>query len=239
MNSHYTYFLIHAAAVAGPLLLSFDKKVAFYKKWKYVFPAMLLPALFFLVWDELFTRRAVWQFNEQYVTGFKIGSLPVEEVLFFITVPYCCVFVYECIRCYFPNLKNKAAANYLLLLVGLILLFFGLMHTAKDYTASTFMLNAVFISCLFFFKKWFKGFDATSFLVAYVICLIPFFIVNGFLTAYPVVIYNDAENLGIRLFSFLPWPMHNIPFEDTFYGMLLILMNIALFEKLRNKKNAV
>lgn len=235
MNQHYTYFLIHAAAIAGPLLLSFDKKVAFYKKWKYVFPAMLLPALFFLVWDEWFTRTAVWGFNEQYITGLKIGSLPVEEVLFFITVPYCCVFVYECIRCYFPRLKNKIAGTSILLLIELLLLIAGLMNTDKNYTFYTSLFTSFFIACLFLFRKWFKGFDAVSFLVSFLVCLIPFFLVNGFLTAMPVVLYNDAENLGIRMFSFLPWPMHNIPFEDTFYGMLLILMNIVFFEKLRSK----
>lgn len=235
MNQHYTYFLIHAAALAGPLLLSFDKKVAFYKKWKYLFPAMILPALFFLMWDEWFTRNGVWNFNEQYITGIKIGSLPIEEVLFFVTVPYCCVFVYECIRCYFPKLKNKITGTWLLLLIELLLLIAGLLNLERDYTSYTFLFTAVFIACIFLFRKWFNGFDAISFLTAYLICLVPFFVVNGFLTALPVVLYNDAENLGIRMFSFLPWPMHNIPFEDTFYGMLLIMMNIALFEKLRNR----
>ena len=223
MNQHYTYFLIHAAALAGPLLLSFDKKVAFYKKWKYLFPAMILPALFFLMWDEWFTRNGVW------------NSLPIEEVLFFVTVPYCCVFVYECIRCYFPKLKNKITGTWLLLLIELLLLIAGLLNLERDYTSYTFLFTAVFIACIFLFRKWFNGFDAISFLTAYLICLVPFFVVNGFLTALPVVLYNDAENLGIRMFSFLPWPMHNIPFEDTFYGMLLIMMNIALFEKLRNR----
>lgn len=235
MNQHYTYFLIHAAALAGPLLLSFDKKVAFYKKWKHLFPAMILPALFFLLWDEWFTAAGVWSFNEHYITGVKMGLLPIEEVLFFITVPYCCVFVYECIRCYFPALKNKTGGNYLLLLIALLLLAAGLLNLERAYTSYTFLFTAVFIAVIFLFRKWFAGFDALSSLTAYFICLVPFFAVNGFLTALPVVIYNDAENLGIRMFSFLPWPMHNIPFEDTFYGMLLVLMNIALFEKLRNR----
>jgi lycopene cyclase domain-containing protein len=67
------------------------------------------------------------------------------------------------------------------------------------------------------------------------IILIPFLIVNGVLTAIPVVWYNDAENLGLRIFSFLPYPMHNIPIEDIFYGMLLILMNVAIYERLRHR----
>ena len=41
MNSHYTYFLILACSIAGPLALSFDKKVAFYTKWKYSLAGIL------------------------------------------------------------------------------------------------------------------------------------------------------------------------------------------------------
>ncbi|HLO37554.1 MAG TPA: lycopene cyclase domain-containing protein, partial [Lacibacter sp.] len=107
MNPHYTYFLILAASLAGPLFLSFDKKVAFYKKWKYLFPAMLLPALFFLVWDELKTRSGVWSFSDEHIAGAKLLSLPIEEVLFFFVVPYCCVFIYECVISYFPSVKQK------------------------------------------------------------------------------------------------------------------------------------
>jgi lycopene cyclase domain-containing protein len=47
----------------GPLALSFDKKVAFYKSWKFLFPAVILPALFYIVWDMYFTANGVWQFN--------------------------------------------------------------------------------------------------------------------------------------------------------------------------------
>ena len=60
------------------------------------------------------------------------------------------------------------------------------------------------------------------------VILIPFLIVNGFLTAIPVVLYNDAENLNLRIYT--------IPFEDIFYGMLLVLMNIVIYEKLKNRK---
>lgn len=235
MNPHYTYLVILLCSIAGPLALSFDKKVSFYKKWKYLFPAMFLPALFFIIWDEFKTRAAVWSFNDEYVIGIKLSSLPLEEVLFFFIVPYCCVFIYECIVCYFPSVKQKKWGRFVLMLMAILSLISAMMTYGKAYTFYTSLFNALFIATLFICQKWFKGFNASAFFISYLIVVIPFLVVNGFLTGIPVVLYNDAENLGIRIFSFLPWPMNNIPVEDIFYGMLLILMNVALFERLRNR----
>lgn len=214
-------------AFIGPFALSFDKKVAFYKKWKYLFRAILFPALFYIVWDIFFTAKGIWSFNEDYITGFKIYNLPVEEVLFFFVVPYCCVFIYECIRCYFPQLKNKKNADTILKFTALLLLITGAIFYTKLYTSFTFIFTAVFIAVIYWRRHYFKVFDATSFLISYSIILIPFLLVNGFLTAIPVVLYNDVENLGIRIYT--------IPFEDIFYGMLLILMTIVIYEKLREQ----
>jgi len=228
LNSHYTYFLILAASLAGPLGLSFDKKVGFYKKWKYVFPAILFPALFYIAWDIYFTSINVWHFNPEYITGIHISNLPLEEVLFFFIVPYCCVFIYECIRCYFPLLKDNTKADIILMILAAVLLITGMIFHDRYYTSWTFIFNALFIAALYAFEKYFSSFNAIAFLISYAVCLIPFLIVNGFLTAIPVVLYNDAENLG--------WRIYTIPFEDTFYGMLLVLMNIVLYEKLKSSR---
>lgn len=196
---------------------------------------MLLPALFFIIWDEFKTRSGVWSFSDEYIIGIKLSSLPLEEILFFFVVPYCCVFIYECIVCYFPRVKEKNWGRPMLMLMGGLFLVAAALTYGKAYTFYTALFNALFIAILFLFQKWFKGFNASAFIVSYLIVVIPFLVVNGFLTGIPVVLYNDAENLGLRIFSFLPWPMNNIPVEDIFYGMLLILMNVALFERLRNK----
>jgi lycopene cyclase domain-containing protein len=72
-------------------------------------------------------------------------------------------------------------------------------------------------------KKRFQSFNTNAFLVSYLIILIPFLIINGLLTAIPVVLYNDHENLATRIYT--------IPVEDVFYGMLLIMMNVVGYEK--------
>lgn len=213
----------------GPLALSFDKKVAFYTKWKYLFPAMILPVLFYLVWDAFFTAKGVWGFNPDYITGIYLYNLPLEEVLFFVVVPYCCLFVYECIRCYFPKIRCTQTSDVILGGMGLLLLIVGLIFFQRYYTSWTFVFNAAFIGWLLWKRSDFTYFNSAVFLIAYAIILVPFLLVNGFLTAVPVVVYNDAENLGIRIYT--------IPFEDMFYGMLLILMIVVLYEKARNGSN--
>lgn len=186
---------------------------------------MIIPALLYISWDMYFTHKGVWWFNEKYITGIKIGNLPLEEVLFFLVVPYCCVFIYECIRCYFPQLKNKKTADHILKLLAVVLLGVGLYFHDRYYTSWTFVFTAVFIGIVYALPKWFRSFDAVSFLVSYAIIIIPFLLVNGFLTAIPVVLYNDAENLAFRIYT--------IPFEDVFYGMLLTMMIIAIYERMR------
>jgi lycopene cyclase domain-containing protein len=228
LNPHYTYLLILAASLAGPLALSFDKKVAFYRQWKYLVPAMLLPALVYITWDIWFTERGVWSFNEDYIIGIKYGGLPIEEILFFLVVPYCCVFIYECIRVYFPRLQQSSPKDAGIFVVAIIALIIAVLFRQNDYTGSTATYLGVAFFLFLIFRKNFPYFNSELFLISYAVILLPFLVVNGFLTAMPVVLYNDVENLGIRLYT--------IPVEDVFYGMLLVFLNILLFEYFRYRK---
>jgi lycopene cyclase domain-containing protein len=228
LETHYIYFTILAASLLGPLALSFDRKVGFRRKWKFLFPAMVLPALFYIIWDMYFTAKGVWSFNKDCISGIYFFNLPVEEVLFFFVIPYCCVFIYECIRVYFRNLKNKTHDKIILKVLAIVLIITGLVFYKKMYTSWTFIFTGAFIILLFACQKFFKHFDATSFLISYSIILVPFLFVNGYLTSIPVIRYNDAQNLGIKIST--------IPMEDVFYGMLLVMMNVAIYEKLKSRK---
>lgn len=208
-------------------MLSFDKKVAFYKNCKPLCKAVFLPALFYIVWDIVFTKKNVWSFNDDFITGIKLINLPIEEVLFFFVVPYCCVFIYECVRVYFPKIKNTSLGVLIMKFIGIALLITAIINHDKDYTFFTFFFNGIFIFFLLNSKSYFSNFNVNAFLLSYLIILIPFLIVNGLLTSIPVVLYNNDENLNCRIYS--------IPFEDIFYGMLLIMMNVAGYEKLKIK----
>nr|WP_262895495.1 lycopene cyclase domain-containing protein [Mucilaginibacter segetis] len=110
---------------------------------------------------------------------------------------------------------------FILILSGVLLLLF---HN-RLYTVVTFGLLLFFMLVLVGVtkSKWLN-----QFYIAYVVSLVPFYLVNGFLTSIPVVLYNDHQNTGLRIGT--------IPFEDHFYSMTLLLMNIAFFEYFKNRK---
>jgi lycopene cyclase domain-containing protein len=228
MPDRYTYWLIDILTIIFPFLLSFDRKVAFYRHWRLLWPGLLITGLFFIGWDVLFTAKGVWSFSDRYITGFKILGLPAEEWFFFLAIPYACVFIYDCLLAYFPFRKKADNAWPVFWVLGTGLLVIGAIFWQKAYTCSSFTFCGVALLIVYFLRKKIVLFRADAFLVMYLISLVPFLIVNGFLTALPVVIYNNAENLGIRWYT--------IPFEDSFYGMLLMLGNVAIMEWLRGRK---
>lgn len=225
----YTYLLIDLGSLAIPFVFSFHPKLRFDKKWRTFLPAMLAVALVFLIWDEYFTQIGVWGFNPRYLTGLYVFSLPLEEILFFICIPYACVFTYHCFQVL--NAPKTGSNATLVISVILIVLLQALVFSnlGKWYTNTTFVLIGITIAWLQFKSKWD---NLGRFYFAYLILLVPFFITNGILTGTgiedQVVWYNDQENLGVR--------MGTIPVEDTFYGMLLILWNVVLMEYFEKRK---
>jgi len=223
LESHYTYFYLHLFTIVPVLFLSFDKNVHYYKKWRSLFPAIAVMAAIFILWDAFFTYKGVWGFNHDYVSGAFFLHLPLEEWLFFITIPFACVFIYECLNFYIRrDLLFRFDKPLSILLIALFATT-GILHWSQMYTATTFLLASALLA--FHFLS-FPNTYRTRMYLAYVVVLIPFIIVNGVLTGgytqAPVVIYNPEEYLGIRLTS--------VPLEDAVYGFLLFLGVIMLYE---------
>lgn len=218
MNSLYLW--INILTLAFPLILSFDKKVAFFKNWIYLIPAIILTALFFLIWDEWFTEMGIWGFNAKYITGYYYHSLPIEEVLFFFTVPYASIFIYECIRVYakqsdfFENLYRWFSMFFFGISTTLLYWFNDHLYTAIVCIILSVILATHLIVIRRRYMSWFY--------FAYLVSLLPMLIVNGLLTSKPVVYYNQNEITGYFIGS--------IPVEDFLYNLILLAMCTGLYE---------
>ena len=179
----------------------------------------------FIPWDVIFTINGVWGFNSDYFLGFEIFSLPLEEWLFFICIPFACVFTHYALLLYFPNLKlSKVVTKAISISLVLILFILALANHDKWYTLVNFSLAIPLTWLVYKYNPQLLK----HFFLTFLVMLIPFFIVNGVLTGSwidnQVVWYNNAENLGIR--------MGTIPVEDSIYAYSMILMNLYFFEYL-------
>lgn len=222
----FTYLFLMIFTLLGPMIMSFEKQIHFKKYWKITIKSILIPAIVFIIWDYIYTNWGVWSFNDVYITGFKILNLPIEEISFFFIVPFACIFIYETVHFVFKlNLstkQNKLIHEFLAFALMLV----GIYFYDRLYTSVTFIFTSLSIYYLNVSK-----YQNTlhKFTFAYLFCLIPFLIVNGILTFLPVVIYNNFENLQIRIIS--------IPVEDVFYGYLLVVWSVIQYEEYKKQLN--
>lgn len=224
MDERYLYLLLNIGAISIPLIASFYPRAPFYKLWPALSFAIALPALLFILWDIFFTHLGVWGFNERYLIGLEIFNLPLEELLFFICIPYACTFTYFAFSVLLKKNLLSGASKYISIILIIFLMVTGIIFIDRVYSSTTFIALAAFLAVHTFI--WRSDY-MDRFYFTFLVILIPFFLINGILTGSfiegQVVWYNDNENLGIRIGT--------IPVEDGFYGMLLILMNITILEK--------
>jgi lycopene cyclase domain-containing protein len=225
----YLYIGMLVFAISYPLAQSFEHRIRFASNWFALLPALFISAAIFVIWDAWFTQLGVWEFNPRYVLGIYFFGLPIEEILFFLVIPFACVFIYEVLNHFFPKDIFQPLGKPFVNIIVPLLLGFGFIHVDKWYTAVCFIFAAIVILYHFMiFHDRYLG----RFIFAYLVHLIPFILCNGLLTGgmtdEPVVIYNNAENLGIRIWT--------VPLEDSIYSMSLLLLNITLFEKIRGVK---
>ena len=225
-----TYLQILTFSIALPLLFSFHPKINFHLKWKYFFISNLLVGIPFLIWDYIFTKKGVWGFSSEHISGLKIANLPIEEIMFFILIPYCFIFTYEVFNKLEINI-NERKVKKITLILGILILVIGILTTPYLYTCVTFISLSLILISISQSKQVFLGRFYISFVI---ITCIPFMIVNGLLTGIAedslqlaTVIYNDDERYFNRILT--------IPIEDFFYSMLLLLTNTWVYELIKNK----
>ena len=225
----FLYLLLNIGSVAVPFIFSFHPKIKFYTYWKYLFPSIFITSAFFIIWDIIFTNYAIWGFNANYLTGIHLINLPLEEWLFFICIPYACVFTHFALLVYFPHWKLSEKLTSIISYFLIVILFIGcILNYTKWYTAINFLYGVLLIV----FVQLKHSDILKRYYLTFLIMLIPFFIVNGILTGSfienEVVWYNNQENLGIRIGT--------IPIEDTIYAFTLILTNLLLMNLFGLKK---
>ncbi len=220
----YTYLLINFFTVIVCFIFSFDKRIQFHKHFGVFIKASLVVAIPFILWDIWFTYRGVWWFNPEYTMGLPFLGLPVEEWLFFICIPFSCVFTYYCFEKFFSWEWANKFNTYITYFVVIICLLILSAYYDKVYPLITGSFTLFCLMYLHFLKKaeWIGRASLT-----YLFLLPGFFLVNGILTGTgleaPIVNYNSDDIMNVRIMT--------IPIEDSLYGYTLFILNVYVFKR--------
>jgi len=224
------YLVFNIIVLSGPLFFGSLQRFYFWNYWKQAVVSVLISAVPFLFWDISVTGRH-WFFADEYTLGFRILNLPFEEILFFITVPFACLFTWEMVKRHsnppiFKNLNLGRTSTTYIIILFLVAAIISI-NSGKEYT---FLASLFFIASILYDRIWGAGIIYSDKFPFFFI-LISFFtlLFNGYLTWRPVVTYDVIYQLDFRIFT--------IPVEDFFFGYALLIFCTSIFEKMISNKN--
>ncbi len=225
----FTYILVLFFTVIICFIASFDKRLQFNKHFGAFLKASVLVAIPFIAWDVWFTAKGVWWFNINYTMGLNIAGLPLEEWLFFIFIPFSCIFTYYSIDKFFKMEWLSGFNNLIVFVTVIVCSVTALLYYDKIYTLITSLSAILTVVYLHFIAKadWISKAS-----LVFTILMLGFLPVNGILTGTgldtPIVNYNPDDFLGIRILK--------IPIEDAVYGYTQFLLVLYFFKHFKQSK---
>ena len=218
------YLLLDALIILFPLILSFKWKFKYYTFYKPLFTSIFLVGLIYIIWDAIVTSRGDWWFNHTYLSGIEIIGLPLEEIMFFIVVPYSCIFIYENLV-HFMGEKKIFFNKWFYLFLSGIFIILGIIYYHQDYTIlAMFSCALFFIIATIFYPTILK---MRNYWLYIIISFVPFIIFNYLLTSLIVVYYKPNAIWGIRITT--------IPLEDFFYNFAMLSFYLMIYIYFKNK----
>lgn len=178
-------------------------------------------AIPFIVWDMNVTGTW-WNFNRSYTSGIFFGPLPIEEILFFLVVPWSCLVLW--VNLPPPREKNfpypiEAALSLASIAGAVVLSIRGTFYTSTVlFVFGILILISISHGRLFTTKR---------FLCFSLFVILFTTIFNGYLTYRPIVTYSPDFVSGIRIGT--------IPIEDYLYGFLLTSSVTLIYERLTRR----
>jgi len=97
--SHLLYLALLLACLLGTAPLEIWLGVRVYRQGRRLLLALAPTVVIFGAWDLYAISRHQWSYVDHWLLGVRLpGSLPIEELLFFLVVPLCAIMTLEAVR---------------------------------------------------------------------------------------------------------------------------------------------
>lgn len=213
------YLYLNLAIVGLPLALSFDRRLRFYSKAKPLLITMLLVGFLFVGWDVFATYRGHWSFNPSYVNETRLLGLPLEEMLFFVTVPYSCLLVFESIKHFLGDARLFPPRKSPFAVAGVVVAALSFGFLDKEYTFLAIL--SVGLTLLVVSIAHIEIFSSRAYWTYIAATLVLFFIFNFILTSIPVVEYSSSAICNVRVTT--------IPLEDFLFNFSMLTGYLTVY----------
>ncbi len=214
MHSHSCFLLIDAGMLAALLTFLIAGRKIYGVRWKSALPAALLTATVFVAFEIFFVHSGIRWFNADRVLPFRLLGLPLEDWLFFLTASFFCHFAGIFAEIRFPTPTGASKNGRVLLQLSGILLLLCLLNYHRTYSFLCFGGGGLCLVATYVLNRKFNWIAPERLILTYGICILPVLIVDLTLTASQVVMFNEAEITGLRLYT--------IPLEDLACPLVMI-----------------
>jgi lycopene cyclase domain-containing protein len=100
----YSYVAILAFVMAGCLWLEVALRTRVFRRWRRLVLSILPAVVIFYVWDVYAVAEGHWWFDTERILGVYLpGSVPFDEVLFFVAIPIASILTLEAVRSVKPH----------------------------------------------------------------------------------------------------------------------------------------
>jgi lycopene cyclase domain-containing protein len=213
--------------LAGVTMFLFVKKsIVFITELKYMLPAIIFSGTVFVLINNRFLDSGIISFNPDYLVGKTLFHLPIEEWLFLLIMSLFIFSVYILVNVRFANFEKS---NLFFAISVVLLLVFGFMAwTSRPRLVPffTFFLLVIYFGYTLYRRRF--NVHLTKFYISYIIVFIPYFLFKAILNTLPVILYNNDFTLGF-------WIL-NVPVEEFGNLFLMMLINITIFEFLKDNQ---
>lgn len=94
-----SYLAVLAGCLGCAIWLEPVFRVNVLRRWRRLLLTLLPVVVVFAIWDLAAITAGHWNFDPAQTTGILLpGALPLEELLFFLVVPFCAILGFEAVR---------------------------------------------------------------------------------------------------------------------------------------------